>query len=397
MPTCPFCYEKFAAEEMPFRCETLDVERCPKENDSKLAEYFLQREKLMPRIFPGNHKKGFFGTKVASEAACPNCNRQSTTKACPNCHNHLPPLLWESESHIISIVGARSSGKSSFITVLIDKLLHEGHQIEITALPQNIGVDPEEVTHKRYEREYKIPLIVNGKELPQTQVMRDFYPLLYQITATSKHWQKKSVIYLAFYDTAGENLQNHDSLLHLVKYLTASSGIILLMDTLEFPSVKEKLHSTAAYAQMRNSSNMDVLNMAIERLQHHAHLLNRKRRIKIPLAIALNKFDQVLRCDQLSSPGIQEIEKDWETTAWKYNGPKIDHLSKVIDDELIGWNERQLVLTLQQHFLTHRRFAVSALGASPKGGKLQDGKVRPGNIWAPLLWILNEIGFSLPK
>jgi hypothetical protein len=169
------------------------------------------------------------------------------------------------------------------------------------------------------------------------------------------------------------------------------------MDTLEFPAVKEKLRPESTHLQVGNDSNMSVLNMAIERLQHHAHLMNRKRRIKIPLAIALNKFDQVLRCGHLGSAGLQEIEKDWETNAWKFSSANIDHLSQLLDDELITWNQRQLILTLKQHFVTHRRFAVSALGASPTGGKLPDGKVRPSNVWSPLLWILNEIGFSLPK
>jgi GTPase SAR1 family protein len=398
MPTCPYCYERFDAKDMPFRCENDVVVKCPKEDDPELAGYFHEPSRSMSKVFKGIHKGGWFGDKIASEGNCTHCHARSTTKLCPHCHNHLPPLLWESESYIISVIGARGSGKSSFITVLIDKLLKEGYQIGISAIPQNMSVDMDHVTQKRYERDYRGPLLVQGLELPQTNKVKDHHPLIYQITSTKKQWLKKKVIYLAFYDTAGENLTDPVAIKSLVSYLQASAGIILLLDTLDFPRVQEGLNGGRGGRRIEKiDANLDVLQFAIGHFQNFGGKLTRKRKTTIPMAIALNKFDEALRCVTLESPALRHIEQHWDQQRYQYDRKEVEQLSEVTKTCVIDWEGRQLDFQLAQHVKTYHYFPVSALGASPVNGRLQNNTARPVNVWTPLLWILDEIGFSLPK
>ena len=126
----------------------------------------------------------------------------------PKCHNELPTFFHKADSHIISIIGARASGKTHYITVLIHELLNLGYKLDISTIPQDVGEDRSQITSKRYQRDYKNPLFDGNKELPKTQKnAQDHYPLIYQIKSGQSGFNKSKALYLVFYDTAGENFK----------------------------------------------------------------------------------------------------------------------------------------------------------------------------------------------
>ena len=60
------------------------------------------------------------------------------------------------------------------------------------------------------------------------------------------------------------------------------------------------------------------------------------------------------------------------------------------------WGEDQFISDVEKHFTNHCYFGVSALGSTPKSGILGE-EIKPHRVLDPLLWILDNIGFALPK
>jgi len=64
-------------------------------------------------------------SSMPKSACCPKCKKITKMIICPKCHNHIPKSTTEGRDIIISLAGARDSGKSLFMGVLIHHLRRE--------------------------------------------------------------------------------------------------------------------------------------------------------------------------------------------------------------------------------------------------------------------------------
>lgn len=410
--TCPFCYQRFAKSEIMYRCENENSSAC-RENDPQLAHYFGVSTKTANRVIPNAtwtetaQKKsisGFF-SKILRQAVvpdsknCDRCSQPSRKRVCPHCHNELPTNFHKAPSHIISIVGARGSGKTHYITVLIQELLKKGYKVNIMTTPQDVGEDRNQVTSKRYRKEYRDPLFSQHLELPKTQVSaRDHYPLIYQISsgAKTKIGQTK-FLYLAFYDTAGENFNDRLELKRLANYVTNSSGIIFLLDTFQIPKVNQKLTQKGLSIPQVRTEIIDVFN-SLQGLLEAEGKVGFGKKAQMPMAVTFSKIDEVIRYDLL--PDDVGSFKVREESNYMNNGVYDPEENSEVNDDmrslLSHWDQEDFIATLEKVFAKHSYFGVSALGSTPVGGKLQQD-IKPHRVLDPLMWILNEINFALPK
>jgi hypothetical protein len=408
---CPFCYEKFSRSSIEFRCENDDSPIC-KEDDPKLAAYFGGRRKQENRVIPNENwknvwqkksAKGFFSKvkrtfNVPNEVKCDKCKMPSGKRICPKCHNQLPTLFHQAHSHIISIIGARSSGKTHFITVVINELLNRGHLLDITTIPQDVGEDRNERTTQRYQRVYKGPLIDQQRELEQTQKnSKDYYPLIYLLKSGQKGFSKSKALYLVFYDTAGENFKDSEELKKLANYVSNSSGIIFLLDTFQVPEIKKRLQREHVSIPNIGVEFQDVFHQLYSLLQARGGLkLNAKS--KIPIALTFSKIDEVFRHNLLGDDfqdfTIRE-DSSYQTTH-HYSKEEMEDVSNDMRSLLESWGEEGFIHSVESVFSKHAYFGVSALGATPVGGRLQN-KVTPHRVLDPLMWLLDNLGFALPK
>lgn len=404
---CPFCYERFVISKILFRCENQNDSICPKENDAALARYFDASTYMAKRLVDPtkNTSKGILKTisgrlSPNRKTKCDQCNKETRIRVCPHCHNQLPQFFHEADSHIISVVGARNSGKTHFITVLINELIRNGVKLNISAIPQDVGVDRNQVTSQRYKREYKIPLIEQGRELPQTQEnAKDHFPLIYQIRSGEQGPGHK-VLYLVFYDTAGENFKDQQALKKIANYINNSSGIIFLLDTFQIDEVKRTLRKNNIKVSDFYTSFNDVLDQIISLFSGTKHMERLKDRIKIPIAVTFSKIDEVLKY-KLFKNSLIPSDKAYETSSYltnrKYSQEEIDQISNLISYSLENWGEEAFTKKINQHFSNVHYFGVSALGDSPVHGRLEEGTVKPHRVMDPLVWILSELNFVLPK
>lgn len=408
---CPFCYEGFSRGEIEFRCENSQSANC-RENDAKLAAYFGSGNLTAGRVIPnktlaGALQKRSFGSllgkmtrlvSVPEQIRCDQCNYPSRKKICPHCHNELPSLFHQADSHIISVIGARDSGKTHYITVLINELLQKGHTLDIQTIPQDVGEDRAQITSKRYAEYYKKPLLGRKEQLGQTQKnAKDLYPLIYQISSGQKQFGKIKALYLVFYDTAGENFNDKEELKKLANYLINSSGIIFLLDTFRISRINETLTKKGLGITNVDTSFRDVFGQMHQLLQQFGKLkINTKS--DVPIALTFSKIDEVIS-NNLLEDDIQEFTLRKESSYLRtrlYSEEEINEVCYDMRSLLSQWGEEGFISDVERSFSKTGYFGVSALGATPVGGMLK-GDIRPHRVMDPLLWILDNLDFALPK
>ena len=239
-----------------------------------------------------------------------------------------------------------------------------------------------------------MPLIEQGKELQQTQKnAKDIYPLIYEIDSNKKGVLKNKVLYLTFYDTAGENFNDYEELRKLASYLKNSSGIIFLLDTFEIREVRSKISSLG---KSKNINFSDVFNQ-LENLLKSEGII--KKTSPVPMALTFSKIDEVIHRNLLNDEGmafsLRDSSKYLKTGL--YSQEEANQISNEMRSLLDYWGERAFYEHVERVFTNVRYFGVSALGNSPVNGRLPSEGIKPHRVLDPLIWILDELNFVLPK
>ena len=124
---CPYCFHEFNGNDVMFRCTNSS---CPahKEEDRELNNFW--RESRTPGYaFKSGIGLGKLFGKTPESAKCDRCKETSYTVICPHCHNILPKEMVREKGYIIAIVGAVNSGKTNYISVLINELFRNAHKL----------------------------------------------------------------------------------------------------------------------------------------------------------------------------------------------------------------------------------------------------------------------------
>ena len=170
---CPYCYEGFAEQQIRFRCAgriSRDGLRCDPEIDEVLRSR-TGFSGALPPTFAANGR--------LTSAACPRCGAETTTRVCPACHSQLPVHFGKVRSRLIVLAGAKESGKTVFMTVLVHELMHQlGEQLKAAIS----GAD--DSTRHRFASEYEKPLYRESQLLAPTTTagMRNRVPLVFRFT-----------------------------------------------------------------------------------------------------------------------------------------------------------------------------------------------------------------------
>src|SRR5580704_9388979 len=113
---CPYCYETFARRDIMFRCAARSSrtnKKCDRTVDQVLEARFGSNKEVGP-TFAADGRKG--------DAECPACEGKTTFRVCPVCHSLLPAQFGMVDSRMIAMAGARESGKTVYMTVLLHEL-----------------------------------------------------------------------------------------------------------------------------------------------------------------------------------------------------------------------------------------------------------------------------------
>ncbi|MES2594570.1 MAG: hypothetical protein V4662_04505 [Verrucomicrobiota bacterium] len=324
--------------------------------------------------------------------------------ACPHCRRKLPPGFMDTPHHIFSIVGAPSSGKSYYLSVLTRTLQ--------TSLYQNFGVtfrdaDPSEnviLTQMRTqlfsastpEDAFLAKTELEGmlyETLPrQGRKVRLPKPFVFKLTRSRAH---DTDFALVFYDNAGEHFEptrnSADS--PGAQHIAVASGIFFLFDPLHNTEFRQRLRGIRdPQIQSRRLDQQDVILAETEVRIKNVLGLDSRQTIDTPFAVMIGKSDtwEHLLGD---APLLPSVEKG----------------ALLIDNVLQNSNRvRDLLLELCPAIVANAEaissnvayFPISPLGCSPVQFTDSEGHVRigpdpstiqPKQVEVPSLWVLSQL------
>ena len=382
--TCPICWFKF---------DRGDVMNIAVHNslrgDSMLGEEQMQRF----------HATRFNDRGQALDAM----GLAATDLACPHCRRKMPPGFMDQPHHIFSIVGAPSSGKSYYLSVLV-KILQ-------SSLFQNFGVtfrdaDPSEnviLTQMKTqlfsasspEDAFLAKTDLEGalyETLPrQGRKVRLPKPFIFKLSHPQAADKGFSVV---FYDNAGEHFEPTSNSADSpgAQHIAVASGIFFLFDPLHNTEFRQKLNGLED-PQLNNHrlDQQDVILAETEVRIKSLLGLDSRQRVTTPMAVMVGKCDTWLHLLG-EEPLLPVVEKGRVLLGnIEANSQRVRGLLMEICPAIVA-NAEAISSTVAY-------FAVSPLGCSPVEFTDRDGHVRigpdpkylkPRHVEAPTLWVLAQ-------
>jgi Double-GTPase 2 len=386
---CPYCYETFTSREIMFRCNgrlSRTNKQCPLRLDSILERRIGVRREQGP-VFSADGRK--------SNAECPDCGGETTYRICPVCHSQLPVQFGMVGSRMIAMAGAKASGKTVYMTVLLHELRNRVGDRFGAAI---MGADDE--TRKQFVDRYENPIYAESKlPLPtQRAAQRDderVPPLVFRFSAKTGGLRggRPTHNLLSFFDTAGEDFREQESLDVNTRYLACSDGILLLLDPLQMPGARKL--AVSGIPMPGTGPEYETPQNILSRVTDILLATNpngARGKISKPIAVVFTKLDAVWHNLDRSSP----------LRAQPLDGPKFDvadclDVHEEIRHLLRDWEGGQISQVLENNYARYRFFGTSALGQPPtETNAVAPSGIQPYRVADPLLWMLSEFG-AVPK
>lgn len=352
-----------------------------------------------------------------SKITCPFClhrispepiTSSSGGMLCPRdeCESHkrqipLPKEAFDYDVFPIAIVGASSSGKTYFLTALmnefISKPMWDGDYWRIEMVHYAKDMEHESADN-RFVKHWR-DLFRNKTPLSNTQTGEYLSPLILSVTySKERKWTfhepfRKRKQLLVFHDVPGEFTTSDDARMALSsRYgaLGAAKGVIVLVEPRELPLLGSQLVANRKIPQNFASGGgfaFDAINGLRVAKQHGK-----------PVAVCLSKSDLFL-----DVPSV--IERDAHLVQYKLTNVStagalnLADISEVAADvrnifERLGGGD--LLSRIDSSFRYSSLFAVSSLGEDVVDAFTntfkRDAIIRPIRVMDPILWMLWQHG-----
>jgi hypothetical protein len=388
---CPFCFHEINLSRLWFQCLGRGTTDCKKEVDE--ARQVLTRSTLE------TYRSFAPPVGVTWNASCPTCNGRTNLRACPECHTALPANFAESKSPMLGLVGAKGSGKTVLMTVLVKQLrdtIGRRFDADIMLATDNpdglAGVSD-------YQATREAPLYKRGVLPPATSALgtgarQHSAPVLLRWRmATSGLLGRSSIksTMLSFVDAAGEDLNSMSSTFTL-QYLRVCDGLMVLLDPFALPGARATLSLPSAAINVDEDMPLQVVSHITEMLRTE-HNLKSGKKIPVPVAVVFTKMDAFFSTLDRGHPLM--------TTA-----PAVPAYSEAdgqaVHEHMLAlmhqWNAAEIDVHVRLNYKEFRYFGVSALGAEPdyETSTVAAGGVRPHRVEDPVLWLLSKDGTVRP-
>lgn len=329
----------------------------------------------------GNVQKDNYGFIAPKDKPrCLKCNvaRKSIYCSVGRQKREIPNDFLLGENFSVALIGAKASGKSNYIAVLINEIRKK----MAASFNCSLNICASEESKSLYDSFYYKPLFVDG-HIIDANAKDEMPPLICPLRFMNNRNEIVNIATLTFYDTAGENLNSTGDILINNRYIPNADGIIILLDPLQMPTIRAKLQGKMDLPA-QNTDPVEILSRVSKIIRD---VKNIKGKIKIPIALAFTKIDVldeygILREDSVlktESEHLQRgvfVQSDFEAVNIEIR----DLLDNFVDQEII----QQL-----KNFETYSLFGLSALGSSPKGRNIVN-PIKPRRVLDPLLWIFSQ-------
>jgi hypothetical protein len=367
--TCPYCYAEHKITDCGLKCSYNIIG-----NADKKCKYGVEKH---------DDNKGYDWIPLANKKKCLDCKEAAKHLFCDEyTEKEIPIEFLSMKSLPIALLGAKASGKSNYIGVLVNEIRKK------MAAPFNcsLSMTCSRESKKTYDEWYYRPLYTEGKTVNTTLADEEIPPLIFPLRFMNAKNKIINMAALTFYDTAGENLDNKDVMHKFNRYITNAHGIILLLDPLQVPKIRDMLTANGFKAlPAQNTEIYDVLSRIIDVIRS---VKNIRGQISIPLALVFTKIDVLEQYNIL--PGESCLREESEhLKRGKFVKPDFENTNIQMLDLIDNWLDDELLGHIKQ-FKQHSFFGVSSLGGNPNGSDIDSKGIRPRRVLDPLLWLLAE-------
>jgi hypothetical protein len=306
---------------------------------------------------------------------------------CPVCHFGLPEGWRQGHAMCIAMAGARATGKSLYIAVLIKQL---------QLLCESVGVSMEPASRASaaaYEVNYETPLYVHRGLIPptptvHTQASHQREPLTFSLGAW--HGFRR---YLVLRDVAGEDMESGDLHDAPFRFFSNADAVLFMFDPLRVKGIRDQLHDLLPEQSYSGGDPRSVLTNVLTAIGPG----------QPKLAVILSKFDalRVLRNVEgsewgqiMSNAGAAYLR---DTSASRgYDEIDGQLLHEEVRSLLVRLHGGAIVAAVENpstgRRLPHRYFVVSSLGQPPSGSRLGSRGIAPFRCADPLRWVTSGFG-----
>ncbi len=284
------------------------------------------------------------------------------------------------DDFLIRLIGARASGKSHYIASLLRRFEDRvGGDLHASILPAT------DETLERYRRIYHDPMFRDHVVVPPTT--QEALPLLFDLTVSGVLWGEAAdrAVTLALCDPAGHGLADPASAQRTARSLGIASAIILVVDPLQVPEIRESVPVTARPPAAEDPNT--ILGRLLTRLEAEGAPVA-PAVFPIPVAVVLTKSDVV------RDAGLIEPNRLWcmhPRSLGAFDSEAHADMSGMIEELMRRWHPA-LVGTIRQRFVRFAFFGVSATGCMLNPNTRRYRYVTPWRVEDPLLWLLAEAG-----
>ncbi len=408
---CPFCFQLFSPQKAAFKAMTVyvgqDFEAGMMEEDEfvlkkgyematdeKYEEFWNQYpnsepensyrdypviDNLSDRYLHGTYEEdssGFIYRAVDAFGAA------TKVRICPHCHNVLPSEFGKYPVKYISIVGITSSGK----TVYLSQLLNQIEEFFVRAGLTVVG------TYEEAERFLEYHKIQKDLPLPRGNAADGLMPPL---ALNVKCNQTQQIYTLVFYDIAGENCVRPLQMEKYGPFIRNSDGILFMIDPEQFLG---SLTKDGEFEKEAHSPDKVIAAMWNAFVTSE----NKEGRSSIPLAVILSKSDTQTEVLDYRSALFSNISyqnyPDHEIPLKAFAATDME-VRRLLTQ--LNRNKTEILCNkLNECFPTHSFFAVSALNAKPQEQKaaydgdcyMLDEDPETVRVEEPVFWILYRLG-----
>lgn len=384
MTKCPQCFHTLPADLFMWICQRPTCDLQDDVDASAYAGVAVRNGLPYWERRPPDARRGW---ARQAEMPCTKCSTPASS-ACPTCHYVLLPDWYESETICLAMNGARATGKSLYIAVVVKELQQLALRLGTTCSFAN------DSTRDVYTNVYERPLFVERglmKPTPRTEsgdtYQRD--PLIFSLGIIKGKRQ-----FIIIRDVAGEEMETPPAQAHHLTFLARADGIFFMFDPLAVPDIRDRLVDLVPAQLFLGGDPVVVL----------GNLLRLVGSATPRLGVVLSKFDalQALRAVEderwrqiMSNPGAAFL-RDPSQDSTVYDREDGALLHEEVTSLLYKLGAGEVVLALDNPHtgqqIPYRFFAVSALGESPDGDQLNSRGIASFRCLDPVKWVLDSVG-----
>ena len=383
MTKCPHCFHGITPDLHAWRCVN---QRCELKPDL-IATRYTGVQTHSRRIVKLSRPPDRPDWNPPVNLACPEC-RQPMRPVCPTCHYELPPGWRQGEAVCVAMAGARATGKSVYLGVMIKQL---------ERMVERMGgslVFATERGRATYQNVYEKALYEKRGIIQPTPVatLSDSYQREPLILSLGVFGGKRR--FLVLRDVAGEDLERPVAHAQHLAFFAHADAIFSMFDPTQVPSIAGQLPDLVS-AQLHEGGDPQVV------LENLMRLIGAGQP---KVAIVLSKFDtmQLLRkvkggpwATIMSNTGAGFM-RDPGLNTRGYDAVDGNLLHFEVQSLLTRLGAQGLITTITRphtgRALPYRFFAVSALGEAAEGERIHKRGIASFRCLDPVRWVLDAHG-----